>query len=424
VYSHYGEIVARLRTNSGFERKALAKRINISTTELAELERTSSRPSQGLLERLSVEFGLTTDEIDCMAGLMPQWAMELMRVKTHDFLEALRQIPTSGVKKPLQTAISGKQPELVLETGLGRLYRGDCRDLMASIENESIDLVFADPPFNLDKDYGIGVEDDLPEQRYLEWCSLWLLDITRILKPGGSLFLYNLPKWNLKLGSFLCQHLEFKHWIAVDIKFSLPIQGRLYPSHYSLLYFTKGSRPGRFSPPRIPIDTCRHCGGELRDYGGYKDRMNPRGVNITDVWTDLSPVRHARFKRRKSNELPLKMLDRILDISSREGDLVFDPFGGSGTTYIACELKGRRWLGSEIGDCGPIIKRFGNINIERELLEDIRRKVNVLFTEEALQLRSRNGHDTTKYRLSEEIEKSAKDKQGQLFSDSIKRKQS
>jgi site-specific DNA-methyltransferase (adenine-specific) len=226
-----------------------------------------------------------------------------------------------------------------------------------------------------------------------------LHEIVRILKPGGAFFLYNLPKWNMRLGAWLCQYLDFKHWIAVDIKFSLPIPGRLYPSHYALLYFTKGPRPRRFTPPRVPIETCRHCGGELKDYGGYKDKMNPLGVNISDVWGDLSPVRHSRFKRRKANELPLKMMDRILDIASGEGDLVFDPFGGSGTTYVAAELKGRRWLGCEIGDCQPIIGRFALIEQDRELLEKIRTRVNVLFTDETLRLRSRNGHETSKYRI-------------------------
>jgi site-specific DNA-methyltransferase (adenine-specific) len=130
--------------------------------------------------------------------------------------------------------------------------------------------------------------------------------------------------------------------------------------------------------------------------------MNPSGVNITDVWTDLSPVRHSRFKRRKANELPLKMMDRVLDIASGEGDLVVDPFGGSGTTYVAAELKGRRWIGCEVGDCQPIIHRFESLEKERGLLQEIRRKVNVLFTLDVLQLRSRFGHDTSRYRVAAE----------------------
>lgn len=288
--------------------------------------------------------------------------------------------------------------EPVLTTPLGTLYKADCVALIKTIPTGSVDLVFADPPFNLGKNYGAAVKDNLTESAYLAWSHQWLHAAIRILKPGGSLFLYNLPKWNLVLGAWLTQHLQFRNWIAVDIKFSLPIAGRLYPSHYSLLYFSKGKKPAHFSPPRLPIETCRHCGGELRDYGGYKDRMNPAGVSLTDVWKDISPVRHARFKRRKANELPIKMLDRVLDIATKDGDLVFDPFGGSGTTYIAAELKHRRWIGCELGDCRPIIQRFEDLAVERGIWRAQRQRLNRLFTKEAMLLRDRHGFDSSKYR--------------------------
>ena len=73
------------------------------------------------------------------------------------------------------------------------------------------------------------------------------------------------------------------------------IPGRLYPSHYSLLYFTKGS-PKTFHKIRVPIRKCRHCGGDIKDYGGHKGALNAKGLNLTDVWDDIPPVRHWRFK--------------------------------------------------------------------------------------------------------------------------------
>jgi site-specific DNA-methyltransferase (adenine-specific) len=69
-------------------------------------------------------------------------------------------------------------------------------------------------------------------------------------------------------------------------------------------------------------------------------------------------VRHRSTKRRAGNELSTKLLRRVLEISTREGDLVFDPFGGSGTTYAAAQEMGRRWVGCEIGDCAPIVRRL------------------------------------------------------------------
>ena len=114
--------------------------------------------------------------------------------------------------------------------------------------------------------------------------------------------------------------MQFRHWIAVSIKFGLPIPGRLYPAHYSLLYYTKG-KPKTFRKIRTPIETCRHCGGEIKDYGGHRDAMNDLGVNLMDVWTDIPPVRHGKFKssKRKANALSTKVLDRVVEMSTRRG---------------------------------------------------------------------------------------------------------
>jgi len=270
---------------------------------------------------------------------------------------------------------------------------------MPHLQSASVDCFFADPPFNLDKDYGTQVNDGLGEEEYLHWCYRWIDEGIRLLKPGGSFFLYNLPKWNIYLASYIAEKLTFRHWIAVDIKFSLPIQGRLYPSHYALLYFVKGKTPRTFSPPRLPLETCRHCGGEIKDYGGYKNKMNPKGVNLSDVWTDIPPVRHSKYKTREANELSLKMMDRIIDLSTKEGDVVFDPFGGSGTTYIASELRDRRWIGVEIATCDDIMRRFASLEADRKHLMSIRKRLNVLFTDEALELRKRHGHRNGKYRI-------------------------
>jgi site-specific DNA-methyltransferase (adenine-specific) len=153
--------------------------------------------------------------------------------------------------------------------------------------------------------------------------------------------------------------MMFRHWIAISIKASLPITGRLYPAHYSLLYYSKG-KPKTFRKIRTPIETCRHCGGEIKDYGGHRGAMNPDGVNLTDVWTDIPPVRHWKFKSKKrgANQLSTKLLSRVIHLSTVEGDLVLDPFGGSGTTFDVAEHHDRYWIGSEIESCDVIVERL------------------------------------------------------------------
>jgi site-specific DNA-methyltransferase (adenine-specific) len=254
----------------------------------------------------------------------------------------------------------GEPTAPVYVSSLGALFGEDCMAVLPSLKDGVVDTVFADPPFNLGKKYGKNFHDMKPDEEYLEWCKQWIAECVRTLKPGGAFFIYNLPKWNVLLGAFLSElGMDFRHWIAVEISACLPIPGRLHPSHYSLLYYTKG-RPKTFRRIRTPIQTCRHCGKEIKDYGGHRHAMNPKGVNLKDVWSDIPPVRHWKFKskERRANALSTKILDRVVELSTVPGNLVLDPFGGSGTTYAVCEKKGREWIGIEIDFTKEIIDRL------------------------------------------------------------------
>jgi site-specific DNA-methyltransferase (adenine-specific) len=264
------------------------------------------------------------------------------------------------------------EPRPFLVTPHGALFNDDCLTLLRVAKSESVDTVFADPPFNIGKAYGSRVNDNLLESEYVEWGREWIRECVRALKPGGAFFLYNLPKWNVIFGAYLVElGMDFRHWIALSIKVGLPIQGRLYPAHYSLLYYTKG-KPKTFGKVRTPIETCRHCRGEIKDYGGHRGAMNPNGVNLTDVWTDIPPVRHWKFKSRKrsANQLSTKLLERVVHVSTEPGDLLLDPFGGSGTTFAVAERLGRCWIGSEIESCDVIVERFQSEDLHHHLSGD------------------------------------------------------
>jgi site-specific DNA-methyltransferase (adenine-specific) len=128
--------------------------------------------------------------------------------------------------------------------------------------------------------------------------------------------------------------------------------------------------------------------------------MNPHGVNLADVWDDIPPVRHSKYKRREANELSLKLLDRVIAMASDPGSVVFDPFGGSGTTFVAAEVLQRRWVGIEL-HCKDAVARLRNMDEDRKCLGKIALEKNVLFRNDALRLRRKNGLKTDRYQIVE-----------------------
>ena len=256
-----------------------------------------------------------------------------------------------------RTAIYGGEMRLRLVTGMGALYQGDCLDLLTQVRDATVDCVFADPPFNLGKSYGSRrVRDRLPEDEYLEWTMRWLTECIRVLKPGGSLFVYHVPRWLIPIGTFLqsVQKMEFRHWIAIKMKNHFPVKGRLHPAHYGLLYFTKAGSRHRFRVVRTPSPVCPHCGELLRDYGGYgkkyqTDASDRPMIQLADVWDDVGPRIREKTRPRAMNELTPEIPRRLIEISTREGDLVLDLFVGGGSVVAVAEKLKRHWLGTELG---------------------------------------------------------------------------
>lgn len=270
-----------------------------------------------------------------------------------------------------------------LTTDKGILFSEDCLNVLNAINDETIDCVFADPPFNIGKNYKSNYNDSMKDEDYLLWCETWLNECHRVLKPGGALFVYALPSLAIKFGSLLNDIMTFRHWIALCMKGTFIRGQKLYPAHYALLYYTKGE-PKTFNKLRTPIPLCRHCGKEIKDYGGHRDKLHPDGLNLTDFWDDTSPNRHKKYKVRPGvNELKIIIPERAILISTDENDIVFDPFGGGGSTYQAAQKNNRLWIGSELYDCAHIENRlreelpgfFGNV---------LPKKINDVFKEKII----------------------------------------
>lgn len=372
----------KVETNADLQR--FSKESGVKTAKLKYYNEQNIYPSGHDLIKILQTSNLTELELKIKMGIIDFTVKDFLSSHWTEISKLIKSEPTTNSNEELF--------EPVFQTSKGKLYQADCIALIKSLPKHSVDLIFADPPFNLSKNYESGINDNRSKTEYLRWTEEWVLGCIDLLKEGGSFFVWNLPIWNTYISDILNRYLSFKHWISVDIKFRLPIRNRLYPSHYALLYYTKGDKPNAFNQERRPLETCRHCGGDIRDYGGYKDKLNTSGINLTDVWNDIPPVRHRIYKTRSSNELSLKLLERVISLASNEGDVVFDPFGGSGTTYIVSEILNRRWIGCEIGPIDTIVKRFNDYDFHQKMIADIQKEKNVLFTEEAKKLRIKYNH--------------------------------
>ena len=246
----------------------------------------------------------------------------------------------------------------------GSIFRADALDLLRSLGTESSNLVFLDPPFNLGKRYvGVKQSDRRPAREYEAWLIKLIEESVRILRPGGALYVYHIPFWAMRIGFYAMDELEFRHWIAVAIKNGFARGKRLYPAHYALLYFTKGS-PRSFSRPKLLPARCRHCNEVIKDYGGYLPIIKKKGLNLSDFWEDLSPVRHSRTKTRDSNELPSMLVDRVIAISGRRGSVFVDPFCGSGAAIVAAVDRGMTFIAGDISQtyANATAHRIGDIS--------------------------------------------------------------
>ncbi|SEI46424.1 site-specific DNA-methyltransferase (adenine-specific) [Dyadobacter koreensis] len=379
------QLFETLRITNRSQALSFAEQTGISFHLLKYYNDNNILPSISEIESIAKISGISKSVLMLSMGIISTELMEELAINAIKIGDLLKVDNKPGLQEKTEL-----KPQLV--TSYGSLFQADCNTVLQSMPDNSVDLIFADPPFNLNKQYPSNMNDNLIEKEYLAWSEKWIDECIRVLKPGGSFFLWNIPKWNTYLSDYLNQRLTFRHWITADIKYSLPIQGRLYPSHYSLLYYCKGKKPNYFNSDRLPMEICPKCKGDLKDYGGYKDKMNPKGISMTDVWYDIPPVRHTKYKKRKgANELSIKLIDRILEMASQPGDVVFDPFGGSGSTYVVAELKERKWIGVEIGPVDDILARFQEIESERPLLSKYRNGYNRLFTAESAIDRKKRG---------------------------------
>lgn len=234
----------------------------------------------------------------------------------------------------------------MLNKYLNNIIKGDCLELLKIIPDNSVDMTFADPPFNLKKKYN-GYKDSLEFKEYIEWCDKWISEMVRITKLTGSIFVHNIPKWLSYYVKLLNTHAHFKHWIAWYAPTS-PMGKSLQPAHYGILYYVKDPKRTKVYEIRMPHERDRKSDYLRKDYGGKKAGLHPFGPLISDVWTDIHRIKHNKYRDEHPCQLPIPLLERLILMTTDEGDIVLDPFVGTGTTAVAAKKLGRQYIGFDL----------------------------------------------------------------------------
>jgi site-specific DNA-methyltransferase (adenine-specific) len=237
-------------------------------------------------------------------------------------------------------------------TALGSLYAADALDWLTTLPAASVDLVFADPPYNLGRERW----DDLGSDRdYLAWSGRWIGETARILRPTGSLYVCGFSEVLADVKGVAAPHFAGCRWLVWYYRNKANLGRDWGRSHESILHLRRPDFTLDVDAARVPYNahTLRypaHPQADSSRYGGkpYVWQPNPLGAKPRDVIEVPTLTNGMREKTTHPTQKPLELVRRLVAAATRPGDLVVDPFGGSGTTFVACEALGRRWLGCEV----------------------------------------------------------------------------
>ncbi|NPA43115.1 MAG: MerR family DNA-binding transcriptional regulator [Chlorobi bacterium] len=244
------------------------------------------------------------------------------------------------------------------ETELGKLYHADALDILKNLPSESVDLIFADPPYNIGK----ARWDIFPDQEaYLAWTMEWIREAHRVLKPHGSLYVCGFSEILADIKYKAAPLFYGVKWLVWYYRNKANLSNDWGRAHESILHFRKSKNfIFNIDPVRIPYNahTLKYperTQAETSQYAGKKSKNyrwtpHPLGAKPKDVFEIPTISNHAWEKYPHPTQKPVELLRKIILASSHPGQLVLDPFGGSGTTYAVAEALGRRWTGAEIDE--------------------------------------------------------------------------
>jgi DNA modification methylase len=236
------------------------------------------------------------------------------------------------------------------------------------MEAESVDLIIADPPYNLGKNFGNKSDQWDGASDWLEWSKQWIDECIRILKPTGSIFIYGIHHYICYIQCYLYEkNLKYRRQIIWHYENGFSGYKTLNAFYEPILWFTK-TDDFTYHEIREPYRSVKRLKNKITK-NGKEWKPNPNGRLAGDVWSfpTLAGKRFADERVDHPTQKPLVLCDRLIRHFSNEGELVFIPFAGSGSECVSCLASNRNFLATEINPAYIRIANKRKAEIERQL---------------------------------------------------------
>lgn len=252
----------------------------------------------------------------------------------------------------------------------GMLFIGDSLDWLRSLEQNSVDLIFADPPYNINKAEWDSFKN---QEKYIKWSLRWIEQASRVLKPNGSMYICGFSEILADIKHPASKFFKSCRWLIWHYKNKANLGHDWGRSHESIIHFRKSTKV------QLNVDSIRisygahtlkypsHPQAQTSQYGNSAKREDwiphPLGAKPKDVLDIPTTCNGMGEKSPHPTQKPEELIRKFVLASSQAGDVVLDPFSGSGTTLVVAEQLGRKWLGCDLNSQYNdwAIKRIENV---------------------------------------------------------------
>lgn len=272
----------------------------------------------------------------------------------HLFANEFYPLPRRGIYNFTNRGVTSSQPTYCRENG--SLFTAESINWLKSIEASAVDLIFADPPYNIQKADWDKFDS---QEQYIKWSMEWITEAARVLKPTGTLYICGFSEILADLKHPAMRYFNSCKWLVWHYRNKANLGNDWGRSHESILHFRKSKQftmntdDVRIAYGKHTLKYPEHPQAETSQYGnGNRDmhlwQPHPRGAKPKDVIEIPTTCNGMEEKTKHPTQKPEELLRKIVLASSHRNDIVLDPFSGSGTTLVAAEQLGRKWLGCEM----------------------------------------------------------------------------